>query len=176
MASSQNGDKAGNSRTVTRKNYIEPVIKGKELNAKLAKKREQLFSLLLEVSTYILILKRNAGFTEKKAPSENDCAVYSKQEPCTTPVDEATMQNLASILTMLNKGDTKILRVAKELQRSLKKLRHKMQQETTKYISEEYSVSRNEISATFEGSQGSAIINQKTEVKSIPEIGLKFNV
>lgn len=117
--------------------------KDNSLSMKSAKTKERLFSLLLEVSAYVLLIKRNA--LEKRELETLDSSPHQNE---TMTFDDATLANLSSFLTLLSQGDSKILRVASHLERFLKNLRHQIQQQTEQCLPGE--ISMRKISDDFE--------------------------
>ena len=93
--------------------------------------KQMLFSLLLEVSAYTLVLLRTHRSRTDATIVENSTSPPHGQQRI-LDLDDNTLDNLSSCLNKLYRGDKDILCTAQELQKYLEILKQKIQQQIAK--------------------------------------------
>ena len=94
-------------------------------NTKASKRKEILYSSLLEASSYALMLMRTQNSRKENSAGEPN-ARFLKDHEEDLIVNNGILESLSSCLNMLNKGSKEILHIAGDIQKYLEMLKYRM--------------------------------------------------
>ena len=128
--------------------------------------KKKLFSLLLEVSAYTLVLLRTHRSRTDATIEENATSSPQEQQK-TLDLDDDTLDNLSNCLNKLYRGDKDILYTAQELKKYLEILKQKIQQQIAKNALERYIDDPKEVSSNSGKGEKDMVEDLETKVNGI---------
>ena len=132
-------------------------------NTRASQKKETLYSSLLEISSYALLLMRTLGSRKGRSSDEHNTRFQIEHEE-DFAVNNDILQSLSYCLNMLNNGNVEILHVARDVQKYLEMLKCRMKEDIAKNVLEECLDKINILSSKIKRKK---MVNRRAEVNCI---------